>query len=93
MTPSRHLTRELSLAGKFAAVCVVGFGADALGLKAGITLGLGAEIARVVSLFVGLQVTFFLSRRLVFTENAPGTLGRHWWRFMAASDQCRTRAS
>lgn len=85
MTPSRPLTRELCLAVRFAAVSLVGFAVDALGLKIGIALGLGAEISRVGSLLVALQVTFFLSRRLVFNHNAPGTLRRDWWRFMLAN--------
>ncbi len=85
MTQGRPFTRELSLAARFAAVSMVGFGADAVGLKVGLMAGLGAEVARVASLCIGLQVTFFLSRWLVFRNNPPGTLGRHWWLFMVAN--------
>jgi putative flippase GtrA len=85
MTSSRPFTRELSLAVRFAAVSLVGFAVDALGLKFGLAAGLGAEVSRVASLLVALQVTFFLSRSLVFNHNAPGTLRRDWWRFMIAN--------
>ena len=85
MPLSRPLARELILASRFAAVSFVGFAADAIGLKAGLVLGFGAEASRVVSLLAALQVTFFLSRWLVFTGNPPGTLRRDWWRFMAAN--------
>jgi putative flippase GtrA len=54
-------------------------------LKIGLVLGQSAEVSRVLSLLVALQVTFFLSRRLVFTDNPPGTFGRDWWRFMVAN--------
>lgn len=85
MTSSRSITRELSLALRFAAVSLVGFAVDAMGLKTGLVLGVGAEISRIGSLVVALQVTFFLSRRLVFTHNPPGTLRRDWWRFLVAN--------
>ena len=85
MTPSRPLTRELNLAIRFAGVSFVGFAADALVLKGGLFLGLGAEISRIASLLVGLQVTFFLSRWLVFNDNPPRTLRRDWWRFLVAN--------
>ena len=85
MTSPRPLTRELSLAVRFAAVSLVGFAADALGLKLGLMAGVAAEPSRLASLLVALQVTFFLSRRLVFNDNPPGSLARDWWRFMVAN--------
>jgi putative flippase GtrA len=82
---SAALAGELRLAGKFAAVCVVGFLADAGALRLGLGLGLGATLARLISLALSLQITFGLSQWLVFHPTGQGTLFGHWWRYMVAN--------
>jgi len=79
------LAREASLAAKFAAVSLVGFLADYLALRAGEALGLGAALARLISLALALQVTFALSRWLVFHPSGPRGIAGEWWRFMVAN--------
>jgi putative flippase GtrA len=85
MRLSEPLAREMGLAAKFGAVSVVGFLVDAGALRLGLIVGLGAPAARLISLAIALQITFALSRRLVFVAPAPGGLAGHWWRYMLAN--------
>lgn len=82
---SRNLGRELSLAARFAGVSMVGFLADYGALRGGMALGLGVQLARVVSLGLALQITFALSHALVFRERRHEDLLVEWRRFMLAN--------
>ncbi len=79
------LAREMALASKFAAVCLIGFGADVATLWAAMRLGVNLPVSRLLALLVALQVTFILSRRLVFRTAGAGARGREWSRFMIAN--------
>ena len=85
MRPPRRLARELWLAVKFAGVCLVGFAVDAGGLWGWMRLGESKDVARLLALVIALQVTFVLTRWLVFESHEPGTFGRQWWRYMVAN--------
>ncbi len=85
MKLTEPLARELTLAVKFAAVCMIGFVVDAGGTKAGVMLGLSAPLSRFVALLAALQVTFVLSRWLVFHNAGQGSLAGQWWRYMIAN--------
>jgi putative flippase GtrA len=79
------LTTEIRLAGKFAAVSMVGFLLDALALRIGLGLGLTVAVSRLLSLGVALQATFLLSRAFVFHVSERSDLLGQWWRFMIAN--------
>lgn len=85
MRLSEPLVRELTLAAKFAAACMIGFVADAVAFRAGLDLGLDSPLARVIALGLALQVSFALSRWLVFRVAARGPIVREWWRYMVAN--------
>jgi putative flippase GtrA len=85
MRVSEPLAREIRLAAKFGLVSVIGFAVDAGVLHLGIDVGLGRPAARLISLAIALQITFALSRRLVFTTPGQGSLAGHWWRYMIAN--------
>ena len=85
MRVSGPVVRELWLAIKFAAVCGVGFVADLGGMRVALAGHLVLPLARILALLVALQVTFLLTRWLVFNSHAPGTLVRQWWRYMVAN--------
>ncbi len=85
MRLSEPLARELSLAAKFAAACLIGFFADALTLRIGLALGLDVRLARLIALVLALQVSFALSRWLVFRLAERGPVVREWARYMTAN--------
>jgi hypothetical protein len=59
--------------------------ADALTFRLGLGFGLGSTLARLIALALALQVSFGLTRWLVFGSNARGPIAREWWRFMLAN--------
>jgi putative flippase GtrA len=85
MVLSAALRAELGLAARFAAVCMVGFAFDAAGLRLGVLAGLVPAAARLISLIVSLQVTFALSRWLVFHVLGRGGVAGQWARYMLAN--------
>jgi putative flippase GtrA len=76
---------ELGLAARFAAVCMAGLFIDAMGLRLGLGAGLRAGPARLISLVASLQVTFALSRWLVFHLLGRGGVMGQWARYMLAN--------
>jgi putative flippase GtrA len=85
MKASQPVAREMALAAKFGAVSAIGFLADAAVLRLGLAAGLGISVARLISLAIALQITFGLSRRLVFAHPEHGGLGGQWLRYMLAN--------
>ncbi|HEX4742563.1 MAG TPA: GtrA family protein [Caulobacteraceae bacterium] len=85
MSISRVTAHEAGLAIKFAAVGLAGFTVDAIFLKAGLALHLGAAWARLISLTLAMQVTFTVNRIHVFhCWGRPGLL-RQWCAYMATN--------
>lgn len=64
---------------------MVGFVADAGAFRAGLDLGLDSPLARVIALALALQVSFALSRWMVFRLVVRGPVLREWWRYMVAN--------
>ncbi len=85
MRLSQPMVRELSLAVKFAAACLAGFLADLLAFRIGLGLGLAPPLARLIALGAALQVSFVLSRWVVFRGKGRGPLAGEWWRYMVAN--------
>jgi putative flippase GtrA len=76
---------ETGLAMKFAGVALLGFGIDAGLLHTGILLGLSPAIARIISLFCAMQVTFTVNGLFVFKCLTRTSIPRHWLGYMASS--------
>jgi len=85
MRLSEPLAQELMLAAKFAVACLIGFLADILAFRVGLDLGLGPRVARLIALALALQVSFGLSRWLVFGADRRGPILQEWARFMLAN--------
>lgn len=85
MSISRETAQEAGLAIKFAAVGLVGLAVDAILLKAGLALHLGAAWARLISLTLAMQVTFAINRTHVFRGCEHEGLLRQWCAYMATN--------
>jgi putative flippase GtrA len=85
MRLSEPLAGEVALATKFALACLIAFFADITAFRIGLDIGLGARLARVAALFIALQVSFALSRWLVFGVDRRGPIFQEWGRFMLAN--------
>jgi len=85
MRLSEPLAGELALAAKFALACLFGFLADIASFRVGLDLGLGVRLARLIALTIALQVSFALSRWLVFGADRRGPIVQEWARFMLAN--------
>jgi putative flippase GtrA len=85
MSISRDTAQEAGLAIKFAAVGMVGFAVDAILLKAGLALHLGAAWARLISLGLAMQVTYAINRVHVFRSCGREGLLRQWCAYMATN--------
>jgi|WetSurMetagenome_2_1015567.scaffolds.fasta_scaffold341396_2 putative flippase GtrA len=77
--------REGTLIRGHVAVSLIGLGVDAALLYTSMGSGLSAPVARLISLFWAMQVTFVLNRFLVFRHIALGTLPRQWACYMATN--------
>jgi len=85
-TPEPHpVFREARLALAFGGVGLVGFCVDAALLHLGLSVGLPAWAARVISLFFAMQATFAINRLHVFRDLAPTRLARQWTGYMLAN--------
>ena len=73
------------MALRFAAVGLVGFAIDAALLRLGIGLGLHAALARAVSLFCAMQVTFAINGVVVFRCLTVRKLAGQWAGYMLAN--------
>lgn len=85
MSISQGIAHEARLAIKFAAVGMVGFAVDAILLKAGLALHLGAAWARLISLTLAMQATFAVNRTHVFRCYGRVGLLRQWCAYMATN--------
>ena len=81
----QSLAREASLALKFAVACMIGFLADALAFRGGLAIGLTSPAARIIALALALQVSFALTRWLVFRTGGREPIVAEWGRYMFAN--------
>lgn len=80
-----HCRREAPLALKFGAVGCLGFVTDAVVLKLGLAAGLSPAAARLLSLFLAMQVTFTVNGLLVFRCLETAKLPRQWAGYMGSN--------
>ena len=80
-----HCRREAPLALKFGAVGCLGFVTDAVVLKLGLAAGLTPAAARLLSLFLAMQVTFTVNGLLVFRCLEAAKLPRQWAGYMGSN--------
>jgi putative flippase GtrA len=73
------------LALRYSLTAGLGFLTDAGVLKGGMALGLDAAMARCVSLFCAMQVTFWVNGLLVFNCIEPRRLHWQWLRYMGGN--------
>jgi len=76
---------EARTALRFAGVGLIGFAIDAALLRLGMGLGLHAALARAVSLFCAMQVTFAINGLLVFRCLTIRKLAGQWTGYMIAN--------
>jgi len=79
--PYRRALSLLRQMSAFAAVGVVGFGVDASVLYAGLAVGLGLNLGRVVSYLCAVTTTWALNRRFTFSDRSTRGLFSQWGRF------------
>lgn len=86
--PSRRqrLGHEIRMVLKYSAVSMAGFVTDFILLKIGLALGLQPAYARIISLGVAMQVTFFANGFLVFRRiHHRRRAVRQWLRYMLSN--------
>ncbi len=76
---------EARTALRFAGVGLIGLAIDAALLRAGMAVGLPAAVARAVSLFFAMQVTFAINGTLVFHCLTAKKLAGQWAAYMIAN--------
>ena len=70
---------------KFGAVGLIGLAVDAALLRTGVALGLSAAVARIISLFFAMQVTFLINGVHVFRCLERARWPRQWAGYMTAN--------
>jgi putative flippase GtrA len=85
MSFRREWIGECALAMKFAGVGLIGFATDALILHLGLSLGLEAAWARVISLVCAMQVTFTINGLVVFKCLELRLAAGQWTRYMLSN--------
>lgn len=76
---------EAGMALRFAGVGLIGFLVDAVLLRVGIDLGLGAAGSRAISLICAMQITFAINGLLVFRCLTLRKLAGQWAGYMIAN--------
>ena len=85
MPEASRFGREGLLGLKYVGVSLTGFVIDAVLLRAGITMSLGAAWARLISLACAMQVTFVLNGLHVFKGLDRKRLPRQWLAYMTSN--------
>ena len=76
---------EAGMAVKFAAVGLLGLLTDVILLRLGMAVGMGPAIARAISLFCAMQITFTVNSMAVFRCLTLEKLARQWTAYMATN--------
>ena len=76
---------EAGTAVKFAAVGLIGLLTDVVLLRLGMAVGMSAAIARAISLFCAMQVTFTINGLFVFRFLTRDKFARRWACYMATN--------
>jgi putative flippase GtrA len=85
MQVGRAVKWEAGMAVKFAAVGLVGLLTDGMLLRLGLAVGMSPAIARAISLFCAMQVTFTINGMVVFRCLTLKRLARQWAGYMATN--------
>lgn len=80
-----HCRREAPLALRFGAVGCLGFAADVAVMKLGLALHLSPALARFISLFLAMQLTFTVNGLFVFRCLEVRRLPRQWIGYMGSN--------
>jgi putative flippase GtrA len=82
---ARPLTRLAGELYRFGAVGVAGFVVDSAVLTAGLALGLGPWLGRVVSYVIAASTTFALNRAWTYRSAPRDAVARRWAIFLAVN--------
>jgi putative flippase GtrA len=85
MTDQTSVSWEAGMAIKFGAVGLLGLCVDAALLRIGVGVGMTPAIARIISLFCAMQVTFAINGLHVFRCLERGKWLRQWAGYMTAN--------